>query len=96
MPDLMHSGIGNNRHSRSAEEIAQWLVSAVAQQTKMPIEQIDVRAPFAHFGMGSVDSLILTGRMEQWLGYELPATVLWDYGSIRKLSAHLGAIDTKV
>ena len=47
-------------------------------------------SPFVTFGIGSRDSITLVGELEDWLGRQLKATMLFDYLTVRSLAAALG------
>lgn len=69
--------------------IERWLVARLAALQGRPVDEIDVAAPFSHYSLDSVDAIGLSGDLEDWLGVELPATLIWDYPSIELLSRHL-------
>jgi len=50
---------------------------------------VDVRRPFADFGLSSREAVGLLGEIEEWLGRDLPATLIWDHPTIDKLAEHL-------
>lgn len=74
---------------RSAEEIAAWTTARLAEELGLDAEEIDVRIPFTRFGLVSSESVVLVGELEEWLGEPLPATLLWDYPTIARLSVYL-------
>lgn len=71
------------------EEIADWLIDRVAEQTGSPPAQIDSSIPFADYGLGSAEAVILSGDLERWLGRRLLPTLLWDYPTIDSLAHYL-------
>jgi polyketide synthase 13 len=75
--------------SRSAQEIAQWLVARVSALTGLPPEQIDVRAPLSRTGLDSVAVVALASDLETWLGYRFRANPLEDHPSIASLADFL-------
>lgn len=72
-----------------AADIQAWLVAYVAKELASPPEAVDVAAPLTELGLSSRQVVILGGDLEDWLGREVPDTAIWDYPSIRALSAHL-------
>jgi phthiocerol/phenolphthiocerol synthesis type-I polyketide synthase C len=74
-------------------EIVDWLVSHVAQRLTLPPEEIDPREPLASYGLSSTEGVALSGDLEEWLGRDLPATLVWDYPTIEKLASYL-AVET--
>ncbi len=73
----------------SAEEILNWLITWVAKEVKVDPAQIDVDEPFVNFGLTSRQAVLLSGDLEDWLGVELEPSLVWDFPTIAKLSAHL-------
>jgi acyl-CoA synthetase (AMP-forming)/AMP-acid ligase II/acyl carrier protein len=76
-----------NRWSRASMEA--WLVAEVARHVSMDGSQIDVRAPFAQYGLSSLMAVSITNDLGVWLGVELEATVFWDYPTIEALVGYL-------
>jgi acyl carrier protein len=70
-------------------EIEEWLVTRLAELTRVNPEEVDVEEPFANFGLNSIDAVSLSGDLEDLLGCSLPATLLWDFPTISELSAYL-------
>ena len=56
------------------------------------LEQIDRREPFASYGLASIEAVYLVGKLEDWLGIALDATLLWDHPTIDALAAHLAKV----
>jgi 8-amino-7-oxononanoate synthase len=73
----------------SARQIQGWLVSRLAEELRIAAEQIDVREPFAQYGVDSVIAVGLSGELEDWLGIALAPTVLWDYPTVASLADYL-------
>ena len=73
----------------TAAEIQAWLVSHLATVLEVDPAQVDVTTPFDRYGLDSVAAIGLTGDMEEWLGYDLDPTLLYDYPTIEAVSRHL-------
>ena len=76
---------------RTGEEIQDWLISRLAEALGMPADEVDVRVPFADHGLDSRTAVKLSGDLEQWLGLELPPTLVWDYPMINRMVSFLEA-----
>lgn len=72
-------------------DIAAWITAHLAAKVGCAVDAIDVYAPFANYGLASVDALALVGELEAWLGRSLSPTLLYDYTTINALAAHLAA-----
>jgi acyl carrier protein len=67
-------------------------VDRVAEALSVSPEEIDDGEPFARYGLGSVESVSMAGELEDWLGCDLPATLLYDYPTIDALARHLSKL----
>jgi acyl transferase domain-containing protein len=52
-------------------------------------EAIDPRTPFANYGLGSRDAVVLSGELEELLGRPLSPAVFYEYPTLDALVAHL-------
>jgi acyl carrier protein len=69
--------------------IESWLKARIASELEQEETQIDPDARFASYGLDSMSALVLTGELEEWLGLELPSTLVWDFPTVRELAVHL-------
>lgn len=76
----------------SLAEIESWLLHRLAQELEQEDGSIDPTARFASYGLDSMSALVLTGELEDWLGMELPSTLVWDHPTPRDLAAHLDTL----
>lgn len=74
---------------RSEDDIAIWLVSRLACESRIDPDEIDVGQPFASFGIDSARALLLVGDLETWLGRRVPPITLWNYPTVAALARHL-------
>jgi acyl carrier protein len=75
--------------SKSREEIEEWLVERVMEVTHKELDDIDVSVQLINYGVNSIDAAILSGDLEEWLGRELPVSIIYQFPTIEALSAHL-------
>ncbi|WP_024801100.1 AMP-binding protein [Nocardia sp. BMG51109] len=75
----------------SAEVIESWLKRRVAERFGLPLEEIDVRAPFAEFGMNSADAVEVATDLAAWLRFPVPTLIMWDHPTIEGIAGHLAA-----
>ncbi|TAF08876.1 MAG: phosphopantetheine-binding protein [Nostocales cyanobacterium] len=73
----------------SIDAIQGWLVNQISKQLNISSETIKVTEPLTRYGLDSIDSVTIVGDMEDWLGAELPSTLLWDYPTIEKAAKYL-------
>jgi len=82
--------IGNtHKESLTAVEIQAWLISYLVELLEIDPKQVDVTVSFARYGLDSATAIGLTGDLEDWLGYELAPTILYDYPTVETLASHL-------
>lgn len=77
------------RPSVTAEQVEQRLCADVAERLGMAADAIDPTRPVAEYGLGSADMVGIVGGLEQWLGRELSATLLWERPTIEALAEYL-------
>ncbi len=75
--------------SELEEQICNWLIDRVAEHVGLSPLDIDSSIPFADYGLGSAEAVILSGDLERWLGRSLSPTLLWDYPTIDALATYL-------
>jgi acyl carrier protein len=64
----------------------------LAELLELGVADVDVEIPIERYGIDSRTLASLAGELEDWLDCQLPATLLWDYSTIREVSAAIGAI----
>jgi len=75
--------------SRTAEVIQDWLVSKLSERLGIESHEIDVREPFASYGLGSTQAVSLSGELAEWLGRRLSPALAYEYSTIETLARHL-------
>ncbi|MBV8882827.1 MAG: AMP-binding protein, partial [Chroococcidiopsidaceae cyanobacterium CP_BM_RX_35] len=78
----------NQQPPHKAEVIQSWLISKVAEHLEVAPEQIDIRQPFAQYGLSSLTAMSISGEAQEWLEHQFSPTLLYDYPNIEIL-AHL-------
>lgn len=73
----------------TADAIERWLIARLAEELREAEESLDPEARLAGYGLDSMTAVVLTGDLEEWLGLELPSTLIWDHPTIRQLARHL-------
>ena len=72
-----------------AEAIQAWLVSKLSELLEIEANEIDVREPFASYGLGSTELVSLSGDLAQWLGRQLPAELAYEFPTVEALARGL-------
>jgi acyl carrier protein len=71
------------------EHIRTWLVAKAADLLSIAPETLDAQEPLSNLGLSSMNSIILSGDIEEWLGLHLDPMVLWEYPTIEALARYL-------
>lgn len=87
--DTPTSQIGARRQTHTAVEIQDWAALKLSEALGVTPAEIDVHESLDNYGMGSIQAVSFAGDLEEWLGRDLPATLLWDYPTLAALAAHL-------
>lgn len=74
---------------RTELEIEQWLVDRIAARLQMPSDQISRDVPILSLGLDSMQSVVLVGELEDWLGCRFTANPLVEHPTIEEISRHL-------
>jgi acyl carrier protein len=75
-----------------ARAIRERLISRLAGLLKVPPEEIDTGESFANYGLGSYQAIELAGDLAEWLGCEVPETLVWDYPTIDAVAEYLAGV----
>lgn len=77
----------------NSETLTSWLVENISKLLGVDSSEIDIDERLADYGMDSRQFVDLTFDLEEFLGRELPATLLWDNPSIATIVETLTAVD---
>lgn len=75
--------------SRSIEEIREWLIQNIADRLEVEPEELDLEEPITSYGLSSREAIMLSGELEDWIGFSLPPELLYEYPEIDELSEEL-------
>jgi len=75
----------------NAEAIQSWLVSKLSERLGIESHEIDIREPFASYGLGSTEAVSLAGELADWLGQKLSPALVYEYPCIESLARYLAA-----
>lgn len=70
----------------TVREVQEWLVGKIAHRLAVDPGEVDVTQYFDEFDLDSTEALVLSGELENWLGFELETTALWYHPTIGELS----------
>jgi len=78
-----------SENSTETEVIRAWLVAKLSERLGIESHEIDIREPFASYGLGSTEAVSLAGELAEWLGRELSPALAYEYPTIDALARHL-------
>lgn len=75
--------------NKTKEEIEQWLVTHLSVELGLPFSEIDIEAPFVHFGLDSIKATRLAAEFGAWMGREFSPVITYDYPNIKTLAKYI-------
>ena len=75
----------------AAEAIQEWIVTRVSELTGIPPDEVDVEAPIERAGLDSIQMLVMTGDLENWLGFRFRDDPLDEFPTIAALARFVAA-----
>ena len=71
------------------EQLRKWVLTRLSQHIGSPARTIDIRQPFARYGIDSLKAVRITGELEEYLGRTIAPTLLFDYPNVAALTRYL-------
>ena len=65
------------------------MVSKLSERLEIEPQEIDIREPFASYGLGSTEAVSLAGELAEWLGRKLSPALVYEYPTIEALARYL-------
>src|SRR5712692_7759457 len=75
--------------SQTTDAIRAWLVAKLSELLDVTPESIDLRESFTSYGLGSLQAVIISGELGDWLGRKLSPTLAYDYPNVEVLARYL-------
>lgn len=63
----------------SYDEVLNFIKKEIAEETKLPIEKIDINTSFHHLGLDSLSAILILHNIEKEFSIELNTIHFWDY-----------------
>lgn len=73
----------------NATLIERWLVRSLEEALELDPGELDVNVPFDEYGLDSTEAVGLVSALEDWLGRELPANLVYRYNTVAALAERL-------
>jgi acyl carrier protein len=75
----------------AAEAVQQWIVNRVSELTGIPPNEVDVEAPIERAGLDSIQMLVMTADLENWLGFRFRGDPRDEFPTIAALARFVAA-----
>lgn len=75
-----------------AEIIAKWMLNTITETLQVSSDKIPLDAPLASLGLDSIRLLELSGELAEFIDCDIPATMLWEFPTIKDLSRELAML----
>ncbi|MEO0442347.1 MAG: acyl carrier protein [Pseudomonadota bacterium] len=73
----------------SHEEISKKVIGMLADNFNMDPSEVSTTQSLNDYGLDSLDAVIIAADIEEWLGIELPATLLWDCENVDEVADYV-------
>ncbi|MDH2388057.1 acyl carrier protein [Streptomyces sp. HNM0663] len=80
---------GRAKPGHTARELESWLTERAAFHLHRTPRDVDPGTPLADYGLDSVAALSICGEIEQHLMLPVAPTIVYDFPTVRAISAHL-------
>lgn len=80
-----------NSNNVSEESVEKWCIDYIADVMNMPSEEVDPDARFDNFGLDSSVATAMIMELEEWLGIDIPPSVVFEQVTISNLVSDLMA-----
>jgi acyl carrier protein len=70
-------------------ELRAYIRAALAEALRLPPDSIDENRDFDAYGLPSLEAVMLTGELEDWLGRPVDAEAALEHASVARLARHL-------
>ena len=71
------------------DQIKTTVTNLVAREIRMSAAEIPADQPLTRYGLDSLAATVLVGEIEDAMGLQLDATMLWDHQTINALVAYV-------
>ena len=71
------------------DELTDWIAGWISRELKVDRCRIAFDQTFVHFGMDSVQAMMMVGDLEERLARRLSPTLAWDFPTVDAMAGHL-------
>jgi acyl carrier protein len=89
------TGVGGTAASGSQAHIQESLLGVIAERLKVEKNTVSLDTSFDEYGIDSVAAVEISADLSELLERDLPGTLLYEFPTIKELSAHLAQENAK-
>ena len=79
----------STRTLRTSSDIREKIVGEISKSLNIDPASVDCSAPLDSIGVDSMNAIGIAGTLAEWMGRDLPASLMWDYATIDALAEGL-------
>jgi acyl carrier protein len=77
---------------KTQEEVQEWIVQWLVDIASVTRESIELDKPFSDYHLDSLTAVEFSDDVHEWLGLNLPATVIWNHPTLADMTRYLCAM----
>ena len=76
---------------KTQEEVQEWIVQWLVDIAAVTRESIELDKSFSDYHLDSLTAVEFSDDVHEWLGLNLPATVIWNHPTLADMTRYLSA-----
>tara|TARA_R110000824_G_scaffold139589_2_gene304805 strand:+ start:264 stop:626 length:363 start_codon:yes stop_codon:yes gene_type:complete len=76
---------------KTQEEVQEWIVQWLVDIASVTRESIELDKPFSDYHLDSLTAAEFSDDIHDWLGVEVPITLVWNYPTLADMTRYLSA-----
>ncbi|HSR70218.1 MAG TPA: acyl carrier protein [Acidobacteriota bacterium] len=77
----------------SQDQVEEWIAAKLAEIMDIEPEEVERQRDLTEFGLSSIEAVMLSGDLEEWLERELPDTLVWDHPTVRAIAQFVASAE---
>ena len=76
---------------KTQEEVQEWIVQWLVDVAAVTRDSIELDKPFNDYHLDSLTAAEFSDDIHDWMGIEVPITILWNYPTLADMTSYLSA-----
>ena len=76
---------------KTQEEVQEWIVQWLVDVAAVTRESVELDKPFNDYHLDSLTAAEFSDDIQDWMGIEVPITILWNYPTLADMTSYLSA-----